>query len=87
MNANVRRIAEKSGLEMLDAVASLGLPVPIVGKPVQLSPIPWGKPDPALGRALCRHIAEFTPPVLIPCNPFTESKTRRALRSLHVFHY
>ena len=52
--------------------------------PLQLTPIPWGQPDPVLGRAICRHIAEVTPPVLIPCNPITEAKTRRLLHAHNV---
>lgn len=54
--------------------------------PVSLTPIPWGKPDPVLGRAICAHIAEVTPPIVIPCNPITEAKTRRTLRSHAIAH-
>lgn len=54
--------------------------------PVTLTPIPWGKPDRKLGRAVCRHIAEFTPPTVIPYNPLTEQRVRRVLRSMHIVH-
>jgi hypothetical protein len=78
MSAVRRRHAAEPAVSPLQSVRQV---------PVTLSPIPWGKPDPLLGRMLCRHIADVTPSVQIPCNPFTESKTRRSLRSLHVFHY
>lgn len=63
------------------------LPTPIVGNPVQLTPIPWGKPDRDLGRLVCRHVVDVTPPIVIPCNPFTEAKTLRTLRSHAIFHH
>lgn len=63
-----------------------GLPDKIVGTPVQLTPIPWGKRDPKLARVVLQHIADFTPPTVIPYNPFTEQRTRRVLRSMHIVH-
>ena len=54
--------------------------------PVQLTPIPWGKPDPVLARGVCQHIADFTPPIVIPYNPLSEQRVRRVLRSMHIVH-
>jgi hypothetical protein len=35
---------------------------------VQLSPIPWGKPDEAAGRWVCQGVVDATPAVVIPFN-------------------
>jgi len=56
----------------------------IARKPVALVRIPWGKPDPALARAVCQHIVEATPPTVIPANPITGAKLRRVLRAYHI---
>ncbi len=63
------------------------VPEAVRSKPLQLTPIPWGKPDPLLGRGLCRHIVDVTPPVLIPFNPRTHAGLHRVLRSLRIFYY
>lgn len=63
------------------------LPEKIVGTPIELKPIPWGKPDPELGRGVCRHLAEVNAPTLIPFNPLTESKLHSLLRSLRIAHH
>ena len=34
--------------------------------PVVLTPIAWGKRDPNLGRAICQHVVEATPPISVP---------------------
>ena len=47
-------------------------------KPVQLTPIPWGKPDKKLGFAVCAHLQEVTPGIEIPWSPQDE-KIRRIL--------
>lgn len=62
------------------------VPAPVVGTPVQLTPIPWGKPDRKLARVVLQHIADFTPPTVIPYNPFAEQRVRRVLRSMHIVH-
>lgn len=59
---------------------------PVPHKPVALAPIPWGKPDSALANAVCAHMVEATPPIVIPANPFTTAKVRAFLRSHHVSH-
>lgn len=56
------------------------------GTPVQLAPIPWGTRDPILGRHLCQHIEDTTPPTVVPFNPLTSSRLRRTLRSLGIAH-
>jgi hypothetical protein len=52
--------------------------------PVRLSPIAWGKPDNALARGLCQHVADATPATVIRFNPFTHARMRRALRALGI---
>lgn len=54
------------------------VPVRIPRKPVQLTPIPWGKPDKKLGFAVCVHLQEVTPGIEIPWSPQDE-KIRRIL--------
>lgn len=49
-------------------------------EPVRLQPIPWGKPDPVLARALCWQIRELMPETVIPFNPLTPL-THRKLRT------
>lgn len=49
--------------------------------PVALSPIPWGKPDHALGRAVCQHFADAMPPTLIRWRPSRERHVVRLLLS------
>lgn len=61
-------------------------PVAIQHNPVQLVPVPWGKPDPELARAVCWHLVEATPPTLIPANPCTNAALRAFLRSHHIEH-
>jgi hypothetical protein len=34
--------------------------------PVVLTPIAWGKRDSKLGRAVCQHVVDTTPPMSIP---------------------
>lgn len=34
--------------------------------PVVLTPIAWGKCDSKLGRAVCQHVVDTTPPMSIP---------------------
>lgn len=53
--------------------------------PVQLQPIPWGKPDKALARALGQHVRDSTPAIVIPFNPRTHARVRRVLRSLGIY--
>lgn len=45
-------------------------------QPVALTRIPWGKRDAALGRALCQHIVDATPPTCIPFFPGFAPKLR-----------
>jgi hypothetical protein len=63
------------------------LPEKIVGNPVQLKPVPFGKPDRSLARVVCRHMAEVNAPTVIPFNPLTESKLHSLLRSLRIVHH
>ncbi|ALN84924.1 hypothetical protein LC55x_1634 [Lysobacter capsici] len=49
---------------------------------MRLSPIQWGKRDPALGRGVCHHILEATPPRVIAFNPLNDASVRRELRML-----
>lgn len=49
---------------------------------MQLSPIQWGKRDPALARGVCRNILEATPPRVIAFNPLNDASVRRELRLL-----
>lgn len=61
-------------------------PESVPAKRVQLSPIPWGKRDPELGRALCRHIVDATPPIVIPVNFLTDFRVRSWLRTHGIHH-
>lgn len=56
-------------------------PKPIPAQPLQLTKVPFGKPDRELARVLCWHIADATPAIVIPFNPFTHSRVRAVLRS------
>lgn len=49
---------------------------------MRLSPIQWGKRDPALACGVCHHILEATPPRVIAFNPLTDASVRRELRML-----
>lgn len=51
-------------------------------KPVALSPIPWGKPDPALARAVCQHLVDVMPPTVVAWRPSRETWTVRLLLSV-----
>lgn len=53
-------------------------------KPVVLQPIPWGKRDRNLAEAVCVHLAEATPPIVIPANPLKHARIRRCLHHLGV---
>lgn len=64
------------------------LPTPIAAAdPLKLRPIPWGERDTDLARGLCQHIAEATPPTVIPFNPLTDARVRRHLRSMRIYHH
>ena len=54
---------------------------------LQLTPIPWGKPDPVLGRMVCQNVADTTPALVVPFNPITHTKARTRLRSYGIHHY
>lgn len=49
--------------------------------PLVLQPIAWGKPDRELARGICRHLAEATPPIVIPANPITHAALRAFLHT------
>lgn len=51
--------------------------------PVVLTPIPWGKPDRALGFAVIQHMTEVTPGTVIPWT-IAAPKLRATLRTLKV---
>lgn len=53
---------------------------PVPRYPVQLTPVPFGRPDRALGHALCQHIVDATPAIVIPFNPVTHRRVRAVLR-------
>ena len=55
-------------------------------KSVRLTPIPWGKRDQALARAVCDHIADAMPPVVIRFNPITHRRVCAFLRSYGIAH-
>lgn len=64
-------------------------PPPPLVKPeprMPLSPIQWGKPDRALGHAVCQHVADATPPIVIEFNPVTHARLCRVLRSYRIPH-
>lgn len=54
--------------------------------PQRLAPIPWGRPDRALGRLVCRHMVDANPPTVIPFNPVTGKRLQALLRTLHIAH-
>jgi hypothetical protein len=67
------------------AAAVLGVePQRVPRVPVQLRPVPFGQPDPALARGLCQHLADATPPTVIRFNPLTNGRLRRVLRSFGI---
>lgn len=51
------------------------------GNPVELAPIPWGRPDARLARAVCEAMADAMPPIVIRWNPRNHDRIRRWLRS------
>jgi hypothetical protein len=55
-------------------------PARVKREPMRLEPIPWGKPDPALARGVCRHIRDAMPETVIAWNPITHRKLRTYLR-------
>lgn len=54
--------------------------------PVELKPIEWGSRDKALGRLICQHVEDATPPIEVRFNPLTHQRVRRVLRSIGVGH-
>jgi len=59
---------------------------PVTRVPVQLKPIEWGKPDPQLAKALCWHISDAPPAIVIRFNPFTHRRIAAFLRSCGIVH-
>jgi hypothetical protein len=59
-------------------------PTPIVGQPVRLQPVQFGKRDSALARVVCNAIVEAAPVTVIRFNPLTHARMRRDLRSLGI---
>lgn len=53
---------------------------------LQLGTVAWGKRDPALARAVCEHIADAMPPVVIRFNPITHRRVCAFLRSYGIAH-
>jgi hypothetical protein len=51
----------------------------IAPRRLQLKPIPWGQRDRDLGRAVCWHICDATPPTVIPFNPRKHAQMKRHL--------
>ena len=66
------------------AAESRPKPTPIVGKPVQLKPVPFGTRDHALAKGVCLLIREATPPTEIPFHPVKDRTLRRVLTSYHL---
>jgi hypothetical protein len=52
--------------------------------PVTLKPIAWGKRDRNLAEAVCMHLADATPPIVIPANPLKHARIKRCLHHLGV---
>ena len=53
---------------------------------VQLTPIPWGKPDRALARAVCQHLVDANPRIAVDFNPFHHRRLIAFLRSHGIAH-
>lgn len=59
-------------------------PTPIVGKPLRLQPVQFGKRDSDMARVVCQAIVDAAPVTLIRFNPLTHARMRRDLRSLGI---
>lgn len=86
MNATVRMIratSHKPPFRNPTEPAAMTKPSP---ERLRLMPIPWGKRNEQLGKALCQQIVEATPPTVIHANTITHARLRRCLRSLGIHH-
>lgn len=54
---------------------------------MQLTPIPWGKRDRALGKMVCQHMVDIGPVILIPFHPLKHSRLLQELGHLGIRAY
>lgn len=81
-----RRFPPGRTFELVEVLPRSAAQTQLAADPVELAPIAWGKRDPALARAVCEHIADAMPPVVIRFNPITHRRVCAFLRSYGIAH-